>query len=409
MFNSLNDALLVLYKRRNGSKPRLNHILRMLSDLGNHEKQLRVIHVTGTNGKGSTTNFLRNIYQEAGYRVASFTSPHLCCHNDRFRINNVNMSDEQLLFYLNWSYQYWDRYQLSMFEIDVLISIYYFIDQKVDLAIYEVGMGGRYDATNVFDNLACVITNVTFDHMQFLGNTLEDIAFEKAGIIKKCRFVFSNVSNKKILNIFQAETDYPLYLTPVYKWRHRFLEMFGLSFNLRSLASYQIENAALAINVVKTLSSRELLKVADKDLVNGINNTDWPGRFEFLDNDLPLIIDGAHNRDGILKLRESLKMLHQDFVVVFSALRDKDINNMLKQLLSDNYDIIITSFDNERRADYDDLNVDSRLRYYSDYHEAICEGYRIAKQLNKGLVITGSLYFISEVRKRWFIDGFNVC
>ncbi len=409
MFSDLSKALEVLYKRKNGSKPRLNHVLKMLSDLGNPQNSLKVIHVTGTNGKGSTTNFLRSIYQSAGYKVASFTSPHLSCHNDRMRINNRNISDQDLLFYINKTYKYWDVYQLSMFEIDVLISIYYFIDQKVDLAIYEVGMGGRFDATNVFNNLACVITNITFDHMQFLGNSLEEIAFEKAGIIKKCRFVFSNVSNLKILNIFQKETDYPLYLTPVYKWRSQFLEMFGLSFNLKSLAFYQIENAALAINVVKTLSKYDLFRVSDQDLVMGINNTDWPGRFEFLDKQLPIIIDGGHNRDGIFKLRQSLKNLGKDFVVVFSALVDKDISNMLGQLLSDNYDIIITSFDNERRADYNDLNIDARLSYYSDYCQAICEGYRRAKKLNKGLVITGSLYFISEVRKRWFDDGFNGC
>lgn len=401
MFNNLEEALEILYTRQHGTKPRLAHFIKMLADLGNPQKQLKVIHVTGTNGKGSTTNFLRNVYQLAGYKVASFTSPHLVCHNDRFRINNVYISDAELLKYINWSYQYWDLYQLSMFEIDVLISIYYFIDQKVDLAIYEVGMGGRFDATNVFDNIACVITNISYDHMQFLGDTLEAIAYEKAGIIKGCPYVFTNVSNQNLLTIFARENNGNIIQTPVYKAHKQKLTICNLEFSLKSLAAYQIENAALAVSVIKYLNNVGLFRVSDDILVAGINQTDWPGRFEFLDSELPIIIDGAHNLAGIKNLTLSLDNLKQDFVIVFSALKDKDINNMLKWLLSKKYDIIITSFENRRKASKSDLMIDDKLIFFDDYLVSIKYAYQKAISENKGLVITGSLYFISEIRKRW--------
>lgn len=401
MFNDLEKALEILYTRQHGNKPRLAHFIKMLADLGNPQKQLKVIHVTGTNGKGSTTNFLRNVYQQAGYKVASFTSPHLVCHNDRFRINNVYISDQNLLKYINWSLEYWDLYQLSMFEIDVLISIYYFIDQKVDLAIYEVGMGGRYDATNVFDNLACVITNISYDHTNFLGNTLEEIAYEKAGIIKDCPYVFGNVTNQRLLEIFEKEAKCAVIQTPVYKFNKQKLTIYNLDFSLKSMAAYQIENAALAINVVKYLSKIALFKVDDCQLIKGINQTDWPGRFEFLDSKVPVIIDGAHNPAGIKNLCISLMNLQKEFVVVFSALKDKDINTMLKQLMLQKYDIIITTFENRRKADRSDMMIDDKLIFFDDYQKAIQFAYAKAINENKGLIITGSLYFISEIRKRW--------
>lgn len=407
MFNNLEEALAVLCKRQHGTKPRLAHFVKLLSDLDNPQNKLTVIHVTGTNGKGSTTNFLRNVYQEAGYRVASFTSPHLICHNDRFRINNVYISDQDLLKYINWSYKYWDLYQLSMFEIDVLISIYYFIDQKVDLAIYEVGMGGRFDATNVFDNLACVITNISYDHTHVLGNTLEEIAYEKAGIIKGCPYVFSNVASKGLLEIFGRENNGCVIQTPVYKSCKQKLTIYNLEFCLKSMASYQIENAALAISVVKYLSKIGLFKVDDFQLVRGINQTDWPGRFEFLDSNVPIIIDGAHNPAGIKNLCVSLANLDKKFVIVFSALKDKDINNMLMQLLSKKYDIIITTFENGRKASKSDLMIDDKLIFFDDYQKAIKFAYDKAISEGKGLIITGSLYFISDVRKRWMNNGRN--
>ena len=171
--------------------------------LNKTQNSLNIIHVGGTNGKGSTTNFIRSILEQEGYKVGTFTSPHLIKHQDRFRINGTFISDEKLLELINRSYPYWDQYDITMFEIDVLLATWYFNDEQVDYAIYEVGMGCTYDATNIVTPLASVITNIRLAHTGNLGDTVEKIAVEKAGIIKDSGIVVTGERKESVLDIFR--------------------------------------------------------------------------------------------------------------------------------------------------------------------------------------------------------------
>ena len=178
-----------------------------METLGNPQYQLKCLHVAGTNGKGSTTNYLRSVLQEAGYKVGSFTSPHLTVHNDRIRINDCNISDEVLLQYANRFVEVWEEFDLSMFEIDTLISFFYFIDEKVDFVIFEVGMGGRLDATNVIIPMVSIITNIGFDHMSSLGNTYALIAGEKAGIVKEEVALITTETKEECIAVFREKCE----------------------------------------------------------------------------------------------------------------------------------------------------------------------------------------------------------
>ncbi|MPN07446.1 Folylpolyglutamate synthase [bioreactor metagenome] len=191
MFKDIDTFLAFITSKKTSMKSHPDDFKRLINDLGNPQWQLKCLHVAGTNGKGSVTNYLRSILQQAGYRVGTFTSPHLIVHNDRIRINDVYISDEELLSIANEHDQFWKDYDLSMFEIDMVISILYFLRQRVDYVVYEVGMGGRLDPTNIIHALASVIVNIGLDHMEYLGDTLDKIAYEKAGIIKENGLVFT--------------------------------------------------------------------------------------------------------------------------------------------------------------------------------------------------------------------------
>ena len=175
MFKTTHDFIDYCTNRMNKGRFNLDHFKALLEKLGNPQLKLKTVHIAGTNGKGSTTDYLRSILQTAGYKVGTFTSPHLEVHNDRIRINNVYISDEELLEYGNRFYTLIEENELSMFEIDTLIAIYYFCEKNVDIALFEVGLGGRLDATNVILPLVSLITSIGYDHMDILGHTLEEI------------------------------------------------------------------------------------------------------------------------------------------------------------------------------------------------------------------------------------------
>ena len=177
MWKNVEEAIAAIEKRRHHHSG-LELFKKAMSELHDPQDQLQSIHVGGTNGKGSTVNYLRSILQRAGYKVGTFTSPYLISHHDRIRINDLSISDEKLLFYINETEPLWTKYELSMFEIDMLIASLYFRDEKVDVAIFEVGMGGRLDATNVLRKpLVSVITNIGMDHMMYLGDTYETVSY----------------------------------------------------------------------------------------------------------------------------------------------------------------------------------------------------------------------------------------
>ena len=384
----------------------------LLDSLGHPERKLKCLHVAGTNGKGSTTDYLRSILQQHGYKVGSFTSPHLIVHNDRIRINNKFISDEDLLEYGNRFRKYYDQYGLSMFQIDMLISIYYFLDNKVDYVVYEVGMGGRLDTTNVIIPMVSVITNIGFDHMAYLGDTLPKIAYEKAGIIKEGIPVFTGETKKSCLEVFdrvasQKHTSVTKIRAPEGQLINNrvFFRYRGYEVTLPTMALYQAKNASLALRVAEYLRVSHQIELSREDIRNGLQNTAWAGRFEIISDRPRIIVDGAHNEHGITAVEESIRNLEHPLCIIASILSDKQYDKMIKKLNQLADELIITTFNSSRSTPLQQLVGNNDVTAISDYRQAL--DYAVKKYSDGTILITGSLYFVSEIRSLFKGDSQN--
>lgn len=399
MFENVQQAMDWVMSQR--KKHTFNEFKKYMAEKGNPQYKLKCIHVAGTNGKGSTTNYLRSILQCAGYKVGSFTSPHLMTHLDRIRVNDINIDEKYFLDIVNENYKQWQEYELSMFEIDMYISVCYFLKENVDFAVYEVGLGGRLDNTNVIEPLVCVITNIEMDHMQILGDTIEKIAYEKAGIIKDNVDVITFERKKEALNIFEEACklhnsnliktevvkDYTIENQKINYLYH------GHKIVLNTNAPYQILNSSLAVETIEYLNNKKIINVSEKQLLSGLL-TVWAGRFEIISHDPLVIIDGAHNENGIDALCQCIDSLHINPIIVFSALKDKNYKSMLAKLLNKG-EVIVTQFENKRMSSAEDLAQGFKnVTVIDDYQQAL----NTALKKNKTVIVTGSLYFISLVR-----------
>ncbi|NLZ76169.1 MAG: bifunctional folylpolyglutamate synthase/dihydrofolate synthase [Erysipelotrichia bacterium] len=397
MFENVQQAIDWIIKRRK-SEHQFSDFYNYVKRINNPQDKLKCIHVGGTNGKGSTTNYLRNILQVAGYKVGSFTSPHLVTHLDRIRINDENITEEYFLNKCNENYKLWQQLDLTMFEIDMLISIDYFLDNKVDYVVYEVGLGGRLDATNIIKPLASVITNIDLEHTQILGNTIDKIAYEKAGIIKEKTTVITCEKKKEALIVFEKVCNEKQSKLIKTKKVTKLMENKGISFKydndkyfIPTAARYQINNAVLAVETIKQLNKENLLNIKEEDIKKGLL-TNWAGRFETISENPKIIIDGAHNVSGIDALISSLNE-NEDYIFVFTALADKNYKLMLKKLVSKG-EVIVTEFESNRKMRALDLAQGQDVLICHDYLIAI----KHALTKNKTLIITGSLYFVSLIR-----------
>ncbi len=404
MFTNLNDALETMYKRSREREFKLVHFKRCLEDLGNPQYQLKAIHVGGTNGKGSTTNFINSIISEGGYKVGMFTSPHLVVHNDRFRIGQTFISDDDLLALINRSVPLWETYGLSFFELDVLIAIWYFLDQEVDYAIFEVGLGGRLDATNVLHPIATVITNISMDHTNVLGNSLREIAREKAGIINEHGFIFTGEKKDDLQTIFKEKSKrqiYPVKAIENLEYTNQHIEFTYRDYPvvLSSPALYQAANAALAFEVLYQLYHKDVINLNVETILSGLKKAQWAGRFEVVQNEPLVLLDGAHNLAGMQNLVTSLKVFEQPKVVVFTALKDKDYSGMLEILEAHVDEIYITTFEHmNRNASLEQLTYEHPHKVFDHFPQAILAAIDWAKVQKGMVVVCGSLYFISEAR-----------
>ena len=392
MFKDEKTLLEILLARKNQTYGP-DKLREALFSLGNPELNLKVIQIGGTNGKGSTTNYLRAILQNEGYQVGTFTSPHLITHRDRIRINDEMISANDFINYANLTLPLWERYQLSMFEIDFLISVLYFIDKKVDYVIYEVGLGGRLDATSVLRPQIIGITNVSYDHMHILGDSLAEIAFEKAGIFKENTPIFTNEDKEEVLTVFkqQAEKCHSRLniLQPVSfeKGKQNLLINTPVSYTLKNQGVYQVYNSQLALHIVDALG------ISLSNAATAIESTQWAGRFEEV---LPnVFIDGAHNKAGIDALVETLDNYPKPWTIVFSVLKDKDYPHMIHQLYSISDQFILTEFDFPRALKLVEVKDDNLIKI-TNYKKAI--NTALTSQNGGTVIITGSLYFISLAR-----------
>ncbi len=406
MFESATQAIEYIEALR--GKSNFDHIKALFAAYNNFQDSLKIIHVAGTNGKGSSVSYIRSVLQMQGYKVGTFTSPYLETHNDRIRINNINISDKDFLEISNMLYKEITSKEYTFFEIDTFIALYYMHINNVDYAVIEVGMGGRLDSTNIVKPLISVITNIGYDHMLVLGDTLEKIAFEKAGIIKEKTPVVigcnMEASAKKVITDFAnfqkallIESKKPEQI----KVGSKGLEFIndGKNYEINTDALYQCENASTAITTLNYLKENNIIKLSDEIIAKGIKESIWQGRFEKM-NEKPLVyIDGAHNIHGIKALSETLKNIkaNHNLKIIFAALGDKETDKMLKELLAICKDITVTDFDFYRCKNAEDLAKGCDVKVSKNWVELINSTIDNASK-NDMIIITGSLYFISRVR-----------
>jgi len=365
----------------------------------------KCIHITGTNGKGSVANFLYNIYLASGYKVGMYNSPYLNDVKEMIHINNRLINDEEYISLFNEYYDLFLKYDLSSFEIETFIALTYFERSDIDIAIIEVGMGGYIDATNVIEPLLSVITNVSLEHTSYLGRSVSEIAYSKAGIIKEEKPVLIGKLEESALyavSEYAKEMDAPIKKVNDYHNEHidgsrvifDYYPFKDLVINTKAL--YQCMNASLAIEATQILN--EEIPASEEGIRKGLMSNTLPCRYEYINEHL--MLDGSHNPDAIDKLCDSLsKSENKPIHVIFASFKDKNIEKMLISLSNLSSDVTITTFDHIRARKEEDYFL-----YLGDY--SFNENYLelIKSKLNEYpddlILVTGSLAFTGVVRSR---------
>lgn len=378
----------------------LDNFKRYMDDLGNPQLLLDCLHIGGTNGKGSTTNYIKEVLKQAGYKVATFTSPAMYSRLDIIRINDQFIDETTMVDYANRYVDLWLKYEISMFEIEVFIAIMYFIKQKADFTIFEVGLGGLLDATNIIMPKLAINTNIGLDHVDYLGNSYQSIALNKAGIVKEGIDYLTGETKKECLDVFKevCKQDHSKLLTlaPITNIKND----MNVSYHYRDYdivlntpAVYQVYNSALALETLLYLKEHQIVNFSDENLIQGMYEAKWAGRFEVISTKPLIIIDGAHNKEGIDAFYECAKK-YDNIKIIFSALRDKDYKHMIEKLLTLTDDITICEFEHIRASDAKTLADGFDVKIEPDFKVAVDK----AMDYQGTIFITGSLYFISKVR-----------
>lgn len=377
--------------------------------LGNPEQTYPIIHVTGTNGKGSTIAFMRELFVAHGKTVGTFTSPHIVSIHDRICINGEPISDEDFIRLADQVKAMEQRLlethdQLSFFELLTLIALLYFKEQKVDLVLLEVGIGGLLDTTNVVTGEIAVITSIGLDHQETLGNSLAEIAEQKAGIFKsgksavianlatEAQTVCQKVAEDEGVTLYQADQDFSFQNG---HFSSSLADLYQLKLGLEG--AYQEENAALALQAFLLFMVQRNEKVDQEAVRAALQATKWAGRLEAITEHIYL--DGAHNLPALERLVEFIQeRIQQGYQpqILFGALKRKDYSGMLTYLTEHLPDVAlyVTSFDYQGSLEEQDL---SGYRIVSSYQEFI-DTFEASAGEKDLLFVTGSLYFISEVR-----------
>ena len=402
-------------------KPGLERVNSLLDIFGHPEADLAVIHIGGTNGKGSTSSMLASVLQSAGYRVGLYTSPFILDFNERIRVDGVNISNEDLVLYTEEIRRAAGKLSEAPteFELITAIAFKYFKDKKCDYVVLEVGLGGRFDATNVVKSpLLSIITGISLDHTAILGDTVEKIAFEKAGIIKSgCPILFGGGAlHAARATIFEEATKRksPFYDVDPNALTIHERSLKGCIFDYKSLqnvkisllGTYQPYNAITVIDAVEILRANGVF-ISDRDLYHGLERAEWMGRFEILSREDPLVIfDGAHNAEGISVAVQSIRTYFGDekVYVLTGVLRDKDYT-AIAETISTVAERAYTITPQNPRA-LEASTYATMLGYYGtkarvfadeDISIAFAFAYREAKRDRRPLIVLGSLYTYGDI------------
>ncbi len=305
----------------------LSNTLKLMTYLNKPQDSFKSIHVAGTNGKGSTSHLLASVLQEAGYKVGLYTSPHLKDYRERIKINGVVISEDFVVDFIAKHQQFFKDNNLSFFEMTVGLAFDYFRKEKVDIAIIEVGLGGRLDSTNVITPEVSVITNIGLDHTQFLGETLTEIASEKAGIIKPNIPVVIGETTSETKKVFQQKASENGSLI-VFSEEESFS-----NYNTDLLGDYQKKNVQTAVETIKLLQKKDW-NISEENIKHGflntVKNTGLLGRWQILQENPKVICDTAHNKEGLtLVLQQLLKEKYDKLHIVLGAVNDKDLDKIL--------------------------------------------------------------------------------
>ncbi|MGI6252876.1 MAG: bifunctional folylpolyglutamate synthase/dihydrofolate synthase [Aminivibrio sp.] len=413
-----------------GIRPGLERMKRLLDGLGNPENDFPSVHIVGTNGKGSTAAYSTSILMEAGYKTALYTSPHLESPDERLLVDGRPLSLEE------WSEAFMKISSVlegdpalaadppTYFELITAAAFLLCSENRVDIAVTEAGLGGRLDGTNLLGNVVLtLIASISMDHNDFLGNTLEEIAGEKFAVMRRDVPAIFSGNPEKLVPLFKKQADsigaIPAVLQEEVKTSNVSVTREGVSFTMcRESAclalrtplhgSFQVENCSLAVLGMRTLAKKFPL-ITDRALISGAAKARWPGRFEILRPAPPLILDGAHNPDGMRRLVESIRVIYgrERPTAVFASMKDKDFSEVLCLLEEGAGKLICTAMpDNPRSSPPSDLAEaalragweEDRVLMIGDPWEALLEAERMAK----GTICCGSLYFVGYMRPLLF-------
>ena len=423
----IDNILDELFSLRTGKRRENIDDLKLIYDLlGKPCNSVKVIHIAGTNGKGSTATFLENILLEAGYNVGKFTSPHILKYNERILYNRQMIEDEEIVenyFFLKQMIENCKRENenlkdiyLNFFEITTFIALMFFAKKNPDFLVIETGLGGRLDATNIINSDIALITNITFDHTAILGNSLKEIAYEKAGIIKNgelCIYADSlpeleeeiNKKTENSVNIIKKYNDMEIELDKI---NYRTVIKFqNNKFILPLFGKFQANNFLLAYETAK------FYNIDNETIQNGVNKVYWPARFEFFSVEPPVILDAAHNDDSIRKLIENLTEIYKrnEVIIITSLLETKDFEKVFTNLEKITDKIFITSLKDtvhglssaEIREKMISLNIPVDGIIFEDN---ILTAYKSAMNIIKGknsgykaIVICGSFFEIAKFNR----------
>lgn len=401
-------------------KKDLTNTISLCNFLGNPQQKIKTIHIAGTNGKGSTAHILASVLQEAGYKTGLYTSPHILDFRERIKINGKMCPEKFVVQFTEKIKPKIEEIQPSFFEITVAMAFDYFAKKKVDIAIIETGLGGRLDSTNIIHPVLSVITNISYDHQYLLGNTLAEIALEKAGIIK--------FESPIIIGRHQAETDEIFIQKAKDKQAHlefaedsitqiksaltdRFLfvdaKMGDMPVNICSdlNATYQTENIRTALAAIHLLQTKKILEIKDKAIQLGFSNvrknTHLLGRWQWIAKHPKIVVDVGHNEDGIRKIKEQLKTeRYRKLHIIYGAVKDKEVENIL-ELLPKNAIYYFTEPQMPRKLDAQQLH-EKALQHglQGSVYPHPKDALGVAKsQANEEdlILIMGSFFVVSEI------------
>ena len=402
---------------RFGSRPGLSRVTELLERLGNPHRGMKFIHIAGTNGKGSCAAMCASVLKTSGYKTGLFTSPYLYRFNERMQINGKQIEDDvlaEIVAKVKPAAEAMEDHPTE-FELMTAAALLWYRQENCDIVVLEVGLGGRFDATNIIDAPeAAIIMNIGLDHVNILGDTIEQIAFEKAGIIKPGCDVVLYQQDKAVVDVIRSrceEEDARLHIADFSEIKPEFDSLMGQSFKyydeiyaLPLLGSHQLNNAAVVLEAVEVLRARGW-KLEQSDVEHGLYAVSWPGRFELINDEPEFIVDGGHNPQCAQSVRENLLRYFPGVykVVLIGVLRDKDFESLTDILdtVADEY--VCISPDNPRALPAAEL-ADSLEKYGKKISvcTSIEDGVESAMQIaadNNGMVCAvGSLYSVGDIR-----------